>query len=50
MPDYICWLIARRDGDGFMAGLRDGIARVWLEPQVRIEYLHVRLPKAAACA
>jgi sugar lactone lactonase YvrE len=33
MPDYICWLIARRDGDGFMAGLRDGIARVWLEPE-----------------
>jgi sugar lactone lactonase YvrE len=40
MPDYICWLIARRDGDGFMAGLRDGIARVWLEPELRIEYLH----------
>ncbi|NRR28913.1 SMP-30/gluconolactonase/LRE family protein, partial [Oxalobacteraceae bacterium] len=40
MPDYICWLIARRDGDGFMAGLRDGIARLWLEPGVRIEYLH----------
>ena len=39
MPDYICWLIARRDGDGFMAGLRDGIARVWLEPELRIEYL-----------
>jgi D-xylonolactonase len=40
MPDYICWLIARRDGDGFMAGLRDGIARIWLEPELRIEYLH----------
>lgn len=39
MPDYICWLIARRDGDGFMAGLRDGIARVWLEPELRIEYV-----------
>ncbi|RFP14996.1 MULTISPECIES: SMP-30/gluconolactonase/LRE family protein [unclassified Duganella] len=39
MPDYICWLVARRDGDGFMAGLRDGIARVWLEPELRIEYL-----------
>jgi D-xylonolactonase len=39
MPDYICWLIARRDGDGFMAGLRDGIARVWLEPELRVEYL-----------
>ena len=39
MPDYICWLIARRDGDGFMAGLRDGIARLWLEPELRIEYV-----------
>ncbi len=39
MPDYICWLVARRDGDGFMAGLRDGIARVWLEPELRIDYL-----------
>lgn len=39
-PDFICWLIARRDGDGFMAGLRDGIARVWLEPELRIAYLH----------
>jgi D-xylonolactonase len=39
MPDYICWLAARRDGDGFMAGLRDGIVRLWLEPAVRIEYL-----------
>jgi sugar lactone lactonase YvrE len=44
MPDYICWLIARRDGDGFMAGLRDGIARVWLEPELRIEYLHRPFP------
>ena len=44
MPDYICWLVARRDGDGFMAGLRDGIARVWLEPELRIEYLHRPFP------
>src|SRR5471032_472348 len=39
MPDYMCWLIARRDGDGFMAGLRSGIARLWLEPELRIEYI-----------
>ncbi|MET0320307.1 MAG: SMP-30/gluconolactonase/LRE family protein [Duganella sp.] len=39
MPDYVCWLIARADGDGFMAGLRHGIARVWLEPELRIEYI-----------
>ena len=45
MPDYICWLIARRDGDGFMAGLRDGIARVWLEPELRIEYLARPFPE-----
>ncbi len=44
MPDYICWLVARRDGDGFMAGLRDGIARVWLEPELRIDYLHRPFP------
>lgn len=48
MPDYICWLIARRDGDGFMAGLRDGIARVWLEPELRIEYLHRPFPEGSA--
>ena len=39
MPDYVCWLIARADGDGFMAGLRHGIARVWLEPELRIDYI-----------
>lgn len=48
MPDYICWLIARRDGDGFMAGLRDGIARVWLEPELRIEYLARPFPAGSA--
>ena len=48
MPDYICWLISRRDGDGFMAGLRDGIARVWLEPELRIEYLHRPFPEGSA--
>lgn len=47
MPDYICWLIARRDGDGFMAGLRDGIARVWLEPELRIEYLARPFPEGS---
>lgn len=45
LPDHICWLVLRQDGDGFMAGLRDGIARLWLEPEVRIDYLH-KLPGA----
>jgi len=40
MPDYLCWLVARRDGDGFIAGLRDGVVRLWLEPALRIEYVH----------
>jgi sugar lactone lactonase YvrE len=39
MPDYVCWLLPRRDGDGFMVGLRDTIARLWLEPALRIEPL-----------
>ena len=37
LPDYICWLVPRRDGDGFMAGLRDSVVRLWLEPELRIE-------------
>lgn len=37
LPDYICWLVPRRDGDGFMAGLRDRVVRLWLEPELRIE-------------
>lgn len=37
LPERIGWLIARRDGDGFMAGLQSGFARLWLEPSLRIE-------------
>lgn len=40
MPTSICWIVPRFDGNGFMAGLKDGIVRLWLEPEVRIEYLH----------
>ncbi len=29
--DYMCWLLPRRDGDGFMAGTRRGLARLWLD-------------------
>ncbi|RFO97198.1 SMP-30/gluconolaconase/LRE-like protein [Rhodoferax lacus] len=39
MPERIGWLIARRDGDGFMAGFQSGFARLWLEPVLRIERL-----------
>jgi sugar lactone lactonase YvrE len=37
LPEYICWLVPRRDGDGFMAGLHDSVVRLWLEPELRIE-------------
>jgi sugar lactone lactonase YvrE len=39
LPERIGWLIARTDGDGFMAGLQSGFARLWLEPALRIEKL-----------
>lgn len=39
LPERLCWLVARRDGDGLMAGFADGIARLWLGEQLRIEYL-----------
>ncbi|GAB3246899.1 SMP-30/gluconolactonase/LRE family protein [Chitinimonas naiadis] len=38
LPEWLCWLLPHADGDGFVAGLRDGIARLWLEPTLRIEY------------
>jgi len=37
VPERIGWLIPRRDGDGFIAGLQSGFARLWLEPLLRIE-------------
>lgn len=37
MPERIGWLIARRDGDGFMAGFQSGFVRLWLEPELRVE-------------
>lgn len=43
MPDYVCWLVPRRDGDGFMAGLRREVVRLWLEPELRIERLPLPL-------
>lgn len=39
LPERIGWLIARADGDGFMAGLQSGFARLWLTPALRIERL-----------
>ncbi len=47
LPDYICWLVPRRDGDGFMAGLRDSVVRLWLEPELRIEPLKRIVDSAA---
>ena len=37
MPERMCWLIPRADGDGFMAGLQSGFVRLWLEPTLKIE-------------
>ena len=39
LPERIGWIIARTDGDGFMLGLQSGFARVWLEPEFRLERL-----------
>ena len=36
LPERIGWLIARSDGDGFVAGLQSGFVRLWLEPNLRI--------------
>jgi len=36
-PERVGWLIARADGDGFMAGLQSGFARVWLDAELRLE-------------
>lgn len=38
MPERVGWIIPRTDGDGFMVGLQSGFARVWLEPELRIEH------------
>jgi xylono-1,5-lactonase len=37
VPERIGWLIPRRDGDGFVAGLQSGFVRLWLDPELRIE-------------
>jgi D-xylonolactonase len=47
MPDYVCWLVARRDGDGFVAGLRREVVRLWLEPALRVEPLPLPLELAS---
>lgn len=39
LPERIGWLIPRRDGDGYIGGLQSGFARVWLEPELRVEPL-----------
>ena len=37
VSERIGWLIPRRDGDGFIASLHSGFARVWLETGLHIE-------------
>ncbi|MES3021453.1 MAG: SMP-30/gluconolactonase/LRE family protein [Pseudomonadota bacterium] len=39
VPGLLCWIVARRDGDGFMAGLGDCVARLWPERHLRLESL-----------
>lgn len=36
MPDTLGWVVERRHGDGFLAGLGDSIVALWLDP-LRIE-------------
>lgn len=37
VPERIGWLFPRRDGDGFIAGLQSGFARLWLTPRLRVQ-------------
>ena len=39
MPSDIGWLLPNDDGRSFVAGFRDGFAKLWLEPELRIEYI-----------
>ncbi len=48
VPERIGWLIPRRDGDGYIAGLQSGFARVWLGPGMRIESIGSPHPGQAA--
>ncbi len=47
-PERIGWLIPRRDGNGFIAGLQSGFARLWLEPALHIEMIGSPHPAQAA--
>ena len=37
LPERVGWVIPRHDGDGYVAGLQSGFARLWLEPALRID-------------
>jgi D-xylonolactonase len=37
LDERIGWLIPRTDGDGFIAGLQSGFARLWLSPELKLE-------------
>lgn len=49
MPVDIGWLIPRLSGAGFLAGFRDGFARMQLEPTVVIDYLGNPLAGQPGC-
>lgn len=39
LPDWLCWLLPRQGGEGFLAGMRDGIAQLRLAPTLQLDYL-----------
>jgi D-xylonolactonase len=43
MPQMLCWIVERRAGAGFIAGFKDGFARLFLDP-LRIEPIHAPEP------
>jgi sugar lactone lactonase YvrE len=47
LPDYICWIVPRADGDGFVAGLRREVVRLWLEPELVVKPLALPLDLGA---
>ena len=40
LPERIGWLIPVASGDGYLAGMQSGFARLWLEPDIRVEWLN----------
>ena len=40
LPERIGWLIPVASGDGYLAGMQSGFARLWLEPEIRFVWLN----------